>query len=212
MRPGPGSFIMMIISPRSRPRACGSLLTAGPFARKLRCVVTSRNMSVLDIEPVELAFRDVRFATAYTCNVRITNTLNGSVECQIKAGASDRYSISPSGQVRLGPRESAELTIRLKVLKFANRKKAIEGHRDVFHIKVRACMLGSDSRVDWLKRLVAVYPGCFLRSEVLFHLLPSPRCPRAFRKAAPPSSQQCPDRKQLTPSLPAQPPRSLFNC
>lgn len=92
---------------------------------------------VLDIEPVELSFRDVRFAATYSSNVRITNTLNGTVECQVKAGASDRYIISPAGPLRLGPRESIELTIRLKVLKFANRQKAIEGHRDVFHIKVR---------------------------------------------------------------------------
>ena len=91
---------------------------------------------VLEVEPIELAFKDVRFAATYSSNIRITSTLNGNVEFQVKAGASDRYTISPSGPLRLGPRESIDLTIRLKVLKFANRQKAIEGHRDVFHIKV----------------------------------------------------------------------------
>ncbi|GAX83158.1 hypothetical protein CEUSTIGMA_g10584.t1 [Chlamydomonas eustigma] len=71
----------------------------------------------------------------YVQVVHVTNTLKGTVEANIKPGAAERYTVLPS-TVKLKPNETAALEIRLKVLKFANRQKAVElGHRDVFHIK-----------------------------------------------------------------------------
>ncbi len=99
--------------------------------------------NVLEVDPGEVEFRDVRFGQSYSCSVTVRNTLNGSVECSVKPGAAERYTIAvpPSGSLRLGPRESAAITIKLRVLKFANRAKAVEqGHRDVFHIKVRGAL------------------------------------------------------------------------
>ena len=93
--------------------------------------------SVLEVDPAEVCFRDCRFGQAYSTAVRVTNTLNGAVEFTVKPGAADRYTVVPAGAVRLGPRESTEVTIKLRILKFANKQKATEqGHRDVFHIKV----------------------------------------------------------------------------
>lgn len=69
--------------------------------------------------------------------VRITNTTKASVEGDIKASSSDRYTISPSS-FRLKPGEAAEVTISLRLEpKFAQRRKAIEsGQRDAIFIKV----------------------------------------------------------------------------
>jgi len=75
----------------------------------------------------------------YTQTVHVTNTLKGTVEASVKSGASERYSVTPS-TFRLKPNESLALEIKLRVLKFANRQKAIDqGHRDVFHVKVSIC-------------------------------------------------------------------------
>jgi hypothetical protein len=69
--------------------------------------------------------------------VRITNTTKASVEGDIKASSSDRYTISPSS-FRLKPGEAADLTVSLRLEpKFAQRRKAIEtGQRDAIFIKV----------------------------------------------------------------------------
>ncbi len=80
----------------------------------------------------------------YTCTLRLTNTLKGPVEAEIRVGSSDRYSVSPAS-LRLRPGESAAVEVRLRVLRFANKQKAVEhGQRDSFHIKVRfPCSLGT---------------------------------------------------------------------
>lgn len=69
--------------------------------------------------------------------VRVTNATKASVEADVKASSSDRYSISPSS-FRLRPGEAAELSISLRLdPKFAQRRKAIEsGQRDAILIKV----------------------------------------------------------------------------
>jgi hypothetical protein len=69
--------------------------------------------------------------------VRLTNTTKASVEGEVKASSSDRYSITPSS-FRLKPGEAAELTVSLRLdPKFAQRRKAIEtGQRDAVFIKV----------------------------------------------------------------------------
>ncbi len=71
--------------------------------------------------------------------VRITNTTRASVEGDVKASSSDRYSITPSS-FRLKPGEALELTVSLRLdPKFAQRRKAIEsGQKDAILIKVRA--------------------------------------------------------------------------
>jgi hypothetical protein len=69
--------------------------------------------------------------------VRVTNSTRASVEGDVKASSSDRYSITPSS-FRLRPGESAELTVSLRLdPKFAQRRKAIDsGQRDAILIKV----------------------------------------------------------------------------
>jgi hypothetical protein len=76
---------------------------------------------------------------AHSQTVRITNTTKASVEGDVKASSSDRYTINPSS-FRLKPGEAAELSISLRLEpKFAQRRKAIDsGQRDAIFIKVCA--------------------------------------------------------------------------
>lgn len=74
---------------------------------------------------------------AHSQTVRIVNTTKASVEGDVKASSSDRYTITPSS-FRLKPGEAAELSISLRLEpKFAQRRKAIDsGQRDAIFIKV----------------------------------------------------------------------------
>jgi hypothetical protein len=90
----------------------------------------------LSVQPQEVVWQEVRFNTAYRARVEITNNVDAPVELQIRAGSSERYTVTPQ-QLTLQPRCSAQVTIQLKLLRFANKAKAIEqGQRDIFYIKV----------------------------------------------------------------------------
>lgn len=80
--------------------------------------------------------------------LRVTNTTKASVDGEVKASSSDRYSIHPAS-FRLKPGEATELTVSLKLdFKFAQRRKAIEtGQRDAFFIKVDKRNLREVSRI-----------------------------------------------------------------
>ena len=56
------------------------------------------------------------------------------VEGSVRPGASSRYEIVPS-KFRLEPGEHKVFKVKLKVLRFPNTRKGIQGQRDVFHIK-----------------------------------------------------------------------------
>ncbi|KAK9819108.1 hypothetical protein WJX74_002074 [Apatococcus lobatus] len=89
----------------------------------------------LHLEPEELIFSSVRIGQAYCHTVKVTNTLEVSVEAAIRAGSPERYSLSPAS-IALKPGESACIDVRLRILRFAAKRKAIEqGQRDIFHIK-----------------------------------------------------------------------------
>ena len=57
------------------------------------------------------------------------------LEAQIWPGSKERYTVTPS-ELHLGPSESIAVTIQLRVLCYAAKKKAQEqGQRDNFRIK-----------------------------------------------------------------------------
>jgi hypothetical protein len=104
----------------------------------------------LSLQPQEVVWQDVRFNTAYKARVEISNNVDAPVELQIRAGSSDRYTITPQ-QLTLQPRSSAQVSVQLKVLRFANKAKAIEqGQRDIFYIKVGgwACRRAAAAPLD----------------------------------------------------------------
>lgn len=64
------------------------------------------------------------------------------MEATLRAGSSDRWTISPTKLV-LKPQQSIDVDVRLRVLRFAQKQKAVQqGQRDIFHIKVTVA--------DWL--------------------------------------------------------------
>lgn len=67
-------------------------------------------------------------------NVTIRNTLNSHVEATLRAGSPERWTLSQH-QISLKPQQSVDIQLQLKVLRFAQRRKAsTQGQRDVFHI------------------------------------------------------------------------------
>ena len=73
---------------------------------------------------------------AYCQTVTISNPSRATVEATLRAGSSDRWNVSPTELV-LKPQQSIDVDVRLRVLKFAQKQKAIQqGQRDIFHIKV----------------------------------------------------------------------------
>jgi hypothetical protein len=71
----------------------------------------------------------------YTKVVSISNKVTSTVEASIRPGSSDRYSVHPAS-LKLKPGQSADVELRLKVVRFAQVDKAVQfGHRDTFHIK-----------------------------------------------------------------------------
>ena len=115
---------------------------------------------LLSLEPRELHFRGVKLnqasprssleftlaqerlapgsqsiAQAYAQDVVVTNTSKAAVECSVRAGAAERFTVHP-GHLRLKAGESTTLRVHLKLVRFAATRKAEEvGQRDVFHIK-----------------------------------------------------------------------------
>jgi hypothetical protein len=67
----------------------------------------------------------------------VTNHLSTTVEASIRAGSSDRWTVCPF-KLRLKPKQSCEVELKLKVVKFAQIDKAVvQGQRDVFHVKTQ---------------------------------------------------------------------------
>ena len=73
---------------------------------------------------------------AYCQTITISNPSRATVEATLRAGSSDRWTISPT-KLFLKPQQSTDIDVRLRVLTFAQKQKAIQqGQRDIFHIKV----------------------------------------------------------------------------
>jgi hypothetical protein len=67
----------------------------------------------------------------------VTNHLSTTVDASIRAGSSERWTVCPC-KLRLKPKQSCEVELKLKVVKFAQVDKAVvQGQRDVFHIKTQ---------------------------------------------------------------------------
>ena len=73
----------------------------------------------------------------YSQTVTISNNLGATVDASIRCGSSDRYNVVPTS-FSLKPGQSCNVEVCLRVLKYAQKRKAVEqGQRDVFHIKAR---------------------------------------------------------------------------
>ena len=67
--------------------------------------------------------------------VTIHNNLNATIEASLRPGSPERWTLTPVS-ILLPPKQSVDVQLRLRVLRFAQRRKAQEhGQRDVFHIK-----------------------------------------------------------------------------
>ena len=86
--------------------------------------------------PWEGQLKTLVLLQAYCETVTISNLSRATVEASLRAGSSDRWTISPTKFV-LKPQQSIDVDVRLRVLRFAQKQKAVQqGQRDIFHIKV----------------------------------------------------------------------------
>ncbi|DBA92530.1 TPA: hypothetical protein ACH3X1_002761 [Trebouxia sp. C0004] len=91
--------------------------------------------ATLTLQPDELLFSGVKLNQVYCQTVTITNPSKATVEATLRAGSSDRYTISPAKFV-LKPHQSIDIDVRLRILRYAQKQKAVQqGQRDIFHIK-----------------------------------------------------------------------------
>ena len=82
------------------------------------------------------AVKGVGVMQAYCQTITISNPSRATVEASLRAGSSDRWTVSPTKLV-LKPQQSVDVDVRLRILRFAQKQKAIQqGQRDIFHIKV----------------------------------------------------------------------------
>ena len=98
----------------------------------------------------EKGYRLFGMLQAYCQTVTISNPSRATVEATLRAGSSDRWTVSPTKLV-LKPQQSIDVDVRLRVLRFAQKQKAIkQGQRDIFHIKVTSV----DRKQHWLQHMI----------------------------------------------------------
>ena len=90
-------------------------------------------MSLLEIDPPSLVFRDVFLNTAYTTSVCITNPLTAPVEFTLRS-SSLRYTVMPN-KVNLTGGQSIVVTVRLCLSHYPNYRQGFRGQVDTLHIK-----------------------------------------------------------------------------
>jgi hypothetical protein len=94
--------------------------------------------NVLQVQPAELIFNNVRLQQTYSQTVQITNPLSVPVEFSIRPSNSQRYTVTPA-RLCLEALATLSVAIDLKLVRFAESKtrpgQARRGHRDFFHIK-----------------------------------------------------------------------------
>ncbi len=80
----------------------------------------------------------------YCQTITVENVLNATVEAILRAGSPERWSVIPSS-LALQPKQTADIQLHLRVLRFAQKRKAVErGQRDVFHIKASRSGMSHD--------------------------------------------------------------------
>ena len=94
--------------------------------------VKSTTASMLEIEPKELVFREVRLNQSYTSSLCLTNGQAISIDISIRPSSS-RYHVSPS-RVHLNPGQSIVITVRLHITHFPNYALGVRGQTDSIQI------------------------------------------------------------------------------
>lgn len=99
-----------------------------------------------------MAIMNPCISQVYCQVVTIENNLNATVEATLRAGSADRWTLTPAS-ILLAPKQSVDVQLRLRVLRFAQRRKAEEhGQRDVFHIKACDCPSSVLDGREWVCR------------------------------------------------------------
>ena len=88
---------------------------------------------MIEVQPNNLVFRNVRQNTSYVSTVVITNTLASPVDITFTV-SSNRYTITPA-TASLNSNESIAITVKLKLVNFYNIKSGLKGVKDFLSLK-----------------------------------------------------------------------------
>jgi len=89
----------------------------------------------MNVIPAKLTFHDVRLNQSDTKTLTITNTMSVETSFTLRP-SSARYSIFPTGNFKLSPKESIVVSVRLMVDSYSNVQKGINGQEDSIMIKL----------------------------------------------------------------------------
>ena len=88
---------------------------------------------MMEVEPKNLVYRDVRLNQSYSTSLCISNPLTASVEFTLRP-SSPRYTVSPN-RVNLMGGQSIVVTVRLFLTHFPNYSKGVKGQDDHIVLK-----------------------------------------------------------------------------
>lgn len=89
----------------------------------------------MNVIPAKLVFQDVRLNQSDTKTLTITNTMSVEASFSLRP-SSARYTIFPTGNFKLSPKESIVVSVRLLVDSCSNVQKGINGQEDSIMIKL----------------------------------------------------------------------------
>eukprot|EP00891_Asterochloris_glomerata_P000304 jgi/Astpho2/304/Aster-02189 len=128
-RSGQGNITRTVTAGNSAPSGSTLYQTSSPAVSPQQFTF---HPSVSDLTT---ALAEPPSAITYCQTLTVSNHLQATVEAQLRAGSPERYSLSPSS-ITVKPGQSVTVDVRLRLLRFANKQKAVEqGQRDIFHIK-----------------------------------------------------------------------------
>lgn len=87
---------------------------------------------MIDVEPKELIFREVRLNQSYTSSLCLTNSQAISIDINLRP-SSNRYHVSPN-RIHLEAGQSIVVSVRLHVTHFPNYALGVKGQSDSIHL------------------------------------------------------------------------------
>lgn len=87
---------------------------------------------MIEVEPKELYFREVRLNQSYTSSLCLTNNQAIAIDISIRP-SSNRYHVSPS-RVHLNSGQSIIVTVRLHITHFPNHAGGVRGQTDTLQL------------------------------------------------------------------------------
>ena len=127
-----------------RGSVCASQMEASPVSEASSSPTSATPL--ISLQPARLEFRDVRVGVEQSTELQVTNNLASELELSIRAGNSERYSVSPA-KISLRGGETGKVNVKLKLVRSPPPRRpgggktatggddVALGYRDHFYVK-----------------------------------------------------------------------------